>query len=705
MARCLAFDAGVVSLVGLLALAAYAQDDPNAGAPPAETADATTQPAYVDTSRPPAEPLISFRELTFTLGFESTFDSRTVQDERDNRRTLSFEQTNRAQRFEETIGVSTEGALFSERLFTFDIDAMWGLSQEKYVESGTLTDLSQNPDGNVYEYDIRGVILPYGKLSATVYAQNQDSRLPRAFLPSLERELERYGVDLVFSDAKFPMRLSYEHVWDELTSRTRNLNDDERRGHDKLLFEGTAQFSDNHALRLQYEYEDRTERFSGTDTRFDTQRHYLILDHTLRFGEHDRSLWETFGRIQDESGDLARDTAEFSSRLRLQHTDSFATDYRVQFLRDSYFNLTTRTWRGEIGATHVLDDWLTTTVQAYGLREHSEANADIGEIGGLASFALSRENKYGRFSANLSYNHIESETNDTERQGVVVAESVILRDPLVSYLAHRDVNLASITVSDANFRRTYLPGRDYVAFKVGRFAAIRRIATGAITDNETVLVSYTYDAIRDYNISRDRVDWRVQQDFKIGLTPYYAGSVQNESIDNSDLLRWRARNVNRHRLGVLYRKPRWSAGAEYEYNDDAIDPYQAVHLNGDVAILTKAQHTLDANTRFSYFWFDGSEGLDPRETAYFDIGTSYRYLIMRDLEANASATYRYEEDTILGETHGIDVATGVAWKIGEFSLRFEAEYDMLDLPGSRDQGVAFWIKLQRDFPLIARDAR
>ena len=73
--------------------------------------------------------------------------------------------------------------------------------------------------------------------------------------------------------------------------------------------------------------------------------------------------------------------------------------------------------------------------------------------------------------------------------------------------------------------------------------------------------------------------------------------------------------------------------------------------------------------------------------------------------ANASATYRYEDDSLYGITHGVDLSGALEWKLGYFSLLLEAEYDALDLPGSSDDGFGVWLKLKREIPVIARNTR
>ena len=680
---------GSLVVAWALAAAAYAET-PATQPAPAEANTPPTAPA----ARPP---LLDFDSLSFELGVEGTYDRHKV---RSHGYRQSYRQTDRAWSLEETLGLRGSGALVDEKIATFDFDIDGGFSQQWFRESRRGPDLRENPHGDLLQYDLSLMLLPRGKVSARAFATRLDSRVPRAFQPSLDRTLERYGAEVFINDRTLPMRFSFEHVWDEMTSRTERLLDSEERGHDAFNYEGTWQISERHSLRLQYEFEDRREQYSGGRTHYDTTRNYVVLDHTLRFGNEGRSALETQARFQDESGALARDIAELSSQLRLQHTDALSSNYRVQFLRESFQELTTRTARGELGLAHQLGETLTSSVQLYGLRQSASDNADFTEWGGVATTAFSRDNALGRFSANLSYNHAVTSTDSGGRRGLVIGETITLRDPLPAFLAHRDVDLLTVVVTDTSGGRLFLPIRDYVVVPLRRYTAIYRVPTGRIADGQAVFVSYTYRVYSNYDLGRDRIDFRAQQDFKFGLTPYYAASFQNEHIDDSRFVRFAARNVNRHRVGATFRQKRWSVGLEYEYNDDSIDPYQAVHLNGDVVMWQSASAQLDGQGTLSRFWFDGTNELVSRNTTLLDLGLSYRYLLAQNLEGSASAMYRYEDDSFQGITHAVDLQAALEWKLGYFALRLEAEYDTLHLPRSADDGFAVWLKLKREIPVV-----
>lgn len=690
-------------------------------------AHASSQPADRP-DRLSARPF-SFDELAFNLGFDADARRRRVQSFAGRSFSDRYEQTNKSRTFQESIGWNGSGDIGGARVARYQFDGRFGLSQEKYDESRPGPDLHTRPHGELLEYDGRIDFLPAGKISGSVWASQLDDRVPRPFLPSLDRRRERYGADIRYNDRTLPMRLSFEDAFESLSSSSFGLNDDEQRADRTLKYEAAWQPSDNQLLRLDYEYDDRREQYSGTRTRFDTIRNYLTLDHSLSFGRENRSRLETIARFQDESGDLARDVYEFAPRLRLQHSDSLASTFAAQYLNESFEGVSFETYRGDLGLTHSLGETLLSSAGLYTLQQQADGGGDTGQWGAIAGTSYSHDHSFGRFSASLNYNHALVRNDDYGYDGVVIGESLTLRDPLPAILTHQFVRPLSVVLMDADRRRTYLIGRDYIVLRLGPYTAIQRIANGNISNGQTLLATYTYDTARGLQLNRDRIDVRVQEAFKSGWTPYYAGTRQFESVDSDRFLTYRPRDTSRQRLGLNYRRPRWSAGAEYEYNDDSIDPYQALHLNADATLWQKSPHTLGTRATFSYFAFDGlryggesfsrlfatggaggpwlysnrnSGGLDERDSLLLDLGLNYNCVLASHFDANFAALYRFEDDSLRGRTDGVDLSAGLNWRIGLFTASLEVEYDLLDLPSSHDRSFAAWIKLRRDFPVIQR---
>lgn len=690
-------------LVGATAISRARGENDNA-APASQPAESDTSlsqfPQYTD-SQPARGGPLSLDELSFNLQIEGEYERRHVNTQPGNFiGQPGFSQRNESRRLYETLGLEAHGSAFNDRVLRYDIALRGGLTQERYEESRPFYDLSQRPNGSILEYDMRFQLFPAGKLSLNAYASQLQDRIPRPFLPSLDRRRERYGASLFYNDSTLPMELTFEHLYDDVTSGTRSLVDQEERGEDRVRYEATYQPSQYNSLRFEYQYERRSEQYSGTPTRFDTTRHYVTLNHALQFGEKKRHRLDSLIRIEDEAGDLARDAVELSTRLRLQHNDQLFTTYGLQYLKEDFFALESKVVRGDWGITHQYRDYLTSSFNLYALNQESNANADFLEWGGILDVAFQKPNEWGNFSGNVSLQHIASLSSDGRRDGVVVGESVTFRDPLPAYLAHRNVNAATIVVTDATRLRVYLPLRDYLVQQIGDETIIWRIATGAIPDRQTVVVSYTYRALEGIDVQRDRADVRLRQRFSNNIELYYAMSLQAENLDVERYLTYRERDIQRHRVGVLYRKPRGSVGGELEYNDDSIDPYYALHANADRVIVQTAKHLLNGQATASFFRFDGEQFLGRRDTALLDVGLDYRYTLGRRLEANAKALYRYEDDSLFGVTNGVDLTAGLTYKIGLFSLITEIEYDALDLPTSSDDTFAVWFKVRRDIPVI-----
>ena len=233
---------------------------------------------------------MSIDELTADIGFESELMKRTVRTDSLGPGRPRFAQTNKEYRFQETLGLTGRGSLIDERVLLYDAMIRGGLSQERYTEDGAglFFDQARSPNGTIFEYDLRLQAFPRGKVSGTGYASQLDDRIPRPFLPSLDRTREKYGAGLFFNDPKLPMRLTFDHLYDDITSRTNYLQDDEEQAEDTLRYEATWQPTENHALTLEYEYESRSDKYSGTNTRFDTTRNYFSPNHRIQAGLDNR---------------------------------------------------------------------------------------------------------------------------------------------------------------------------------------------------------------------------------------------------------------------------------------------------------------------------------------------------------------------------------------------------------------------------------
>lgn len=680
-----------------------------------------SQPAIAPASQPASQPAIApadldfalepetparsplrLDDLSFDLTFEGLWRDRVTRSARVGRNIPAFSQTNRLERYAETAGISTRGVILDERFARFDFTGRFGISQESFTESRPGPDLDGSPYGRALEYDLRTILFPQGQLTFNLFATQSDDRIPRLFLPSYDRRRERFGVEALYNDPVLPMRLSFESSNETWISPDPRLLDSQQSSLQRFDYELNWLQSAAHQLRLTYHYADQGEQYSGLDQRFETNRNFLTLNDTLRFGSELQHAFDTLLRFQEESGDLARDIFEVAPTLKLRHNEQLSTTYRFQNYRDSFAGQQLELFRGDFSLTHQLGDALTSTLGLYGFSQDVDLIGDGSEWGITPNVNFSKDNALGRFTSSLGYVHSSSRLEGDRQRGVILAESVSFRDPLPTALAQPNIIPGSLIVTNADRTLLYQQGVDYTVFSNRGNTFLRRIASGRIRPNETVMVSYQYDPSARLDVDRDRFDVRVEQAFKNGWTPYYAGSLQYESLTQERLVPLIPRDIQRHRMGLRYRQPRWSASGEFEYHDDSIDPFRAGHAGVEVQLVASAPHNLDARANASYFDFRGAQQLLARDTRVADVGMNYRYAFASDADLNVNATYRWEDDSLFGTTRGIDINAGLRWQIGYFTASVELEYDQLELPGSRDRNLTAWLRLRREFPVLRR---
>ena len=620
-------------------------------------------------------------------------------------------QSNRDYTFQERIGFSLTGTVLDPSFITFDGDISFALTQSCHEERGWFSARDDHDTGHLLQYDMRANFFTGKLLSGSVYALRVDDRISRRFLPTLDEERTGFGTSWDFAHEKFPMHLSYDYLE---TDRTGNWDerDNEHFTESTFVFGGEVIFTDHHRLTYDYEHAETKQEYQGLDQPFDTTRDLFTLEHELEFGGSHQHELRTLVHWQEESGDFARDYFEIGPQLTLRHSDQLQTLYKYQFNRENYEGLDVETQRFDFQLVHQLYSNLTTTVDLFALYEDVEDDVNTHQYGGSVDWQYNRKNPYGHLYANLALAYDTENLSGDSGVRVVMDESAAFRDPVNITLRNRNVIPSSIVVTDASNHRYYLAGRDYLVIRIGDVTQLARVRSGRIADGGNILVDYQYRTPTHGKIDTIRVDAGVEQRFNNGLTPYYRFSYRNQERPDhttgfsfADLLyqpttgfaRY-ADRTNHHRLGVKYDHKRFALGAEYEVFDDTVEPYDAFHLDGLVHILQTPEHTLDASTRFSRFFFEG--GYDRRNVTIIDVELDHRWQLRENMSIFDRVAYRWEDDSVDGITRAWDVAAGLDYVMGDLTAELTFEYDRLDLPESDEDDFGVYLRVRRDIPNV-----
>jgi len=635
---------------------------------------------------------------------QQRYRRRTAQPYTDffRREPREIRQRNTEWSFRELLGVELDGDIYHPNVFEFTGRFALGFEQVHFRE--TLFGYSDEDydSGILANFDLRGRAFSGGALNAEVYARRAQNRIPRRFIPSLDEDRTLYGVNFALRSDIIPMRLTIEREKINLDGDAERF-DEEDTDEVRISYGADINFTEHNVLHMSYDYNRLEEDISGSIAHFDTRRHEWTLEHEFDFGpQHQHSL-DTTLRLQQEDGDLARDLFEFTPRLTLKHSDSLTTYWTYQLAKEEYDLIGVQTNRGDFTLVHQLYESLTSTVNVFG--QHQDF--DDGQLTNLygAGFreAYTKKNRWGTFRAELGYQWDQLKESEGDQTFIRRQESGTFRDPLPIYLSEDNVVVPTVVVTNTQRTRRFIPFRDYIVTRIGSRAAIHRVASGNIADGDSVLVTYDFRRINRSRIETQRLDARLEQRFDGGLRPYYEFNFRRQHVrqPREFIDFYFPDDLERHRIGIDYTKDRWFAGIEYEHEDRSIDPFDALHLNGRWTFFRDNRITANLTGRFSHFNFTDNKDFrnltyDDRKVQLLDIGADAQFDISPKLSGNAAAYYRWENDSIEGVIHGVDLDGSLVYRIGRTQVELTAEYNLLTIEGSPDDGFGLWVRLRRD---------
>ena len=639
-------------------------------------------------------PYLSFHQLDAYLELEADYRYNRVDSDARRPYERNRSQTNREWGFEERIGLKLSGTILDPSFITFSGDLSFALTQDHYEEYGDFFGTRRDTDhGFLLQYDMRVNFFQGKKLSGSVYGLRQDDRINRRFQPTLDERRTGFGTSWTWADEKLPMELGFDYLKTDRTGN-RDKRDDEEYTEATFYYGVRWLIDDHHRFKFSYEHSESEQEFQGQRREFETTRDLFRLEHELEFGDQYQHSLRTLVHWQEESGDFARDLFEIGPQLTLRHSDSLQTLYKYQFNRERYAGLDIESHRFDFQLIHQMYSNLTTTLDLFGLFEDIEDDINTTQAGASIDWQYNRKNRFGHLYANLALAYDSEHVRGDNGQRVVLDEAHTFRDPIAVTLHNRNVVRYGIVVTDTTNRRVYQPGVDYAVFYYGNVTRMVRIRTGRIADGDTILVDYLYETPADGQLDTIRVDFNIEQRFTFGLTPYYRFSYRNQEDDISFGYAPRADRTDHHRMGVTYEAERYTLGAEYEVFDDSIEPYNAFHVNGLVRLIQSPDHTLDASARYSRLCFDG--GYADRDVSMLDLELDHRWRLTESLSTLGRLAYRFEDDSVAGDTHAWDAVVGFEYVMGDLSSELTFEYDRLDLPDSDDEDFGVYFRLRRD---------
>lgn len=594
-------------------------------------------------------------------------------------------------RFEETFTIGTNAALYHPNLVEFDLTGTFGLYQEK-IHSDAFSDRG---DGTILEYDLNATILRKEEAPVTLYARRVQNTVNRQFGPTLDNTFSSYGAIVDWRHKTVPTRIEIFH-----SEQTQSGFADA--GTDFVLKQNALVWHSEHRPSEQQVWNwDYTISQVDQDTGNEFSDEYIFQDasltHSINFGPDNRHSLGSSINYFDQGGDFGIERLRWAERLRLQHTRNFETNYQYTFNRYAFQDNEQTSHRGQVGFIHRLYKSLVTTGDA-GV-EYVDRNDDSTSFEQYLRLRLDylKQVPLGSLTAAMGVGWSRVE-NSSQSQPIFVIDEVRTFDngsPLV--IARQNAIPGSVNITSADRTFVYLPGVDYTVEDRGSRLQIERIlGTSRIVPGQTVLIDYqlapvgenvtttnTFSIGGRYNIERGRLK---------GLSPYARFSWQDQTIE-PDSVSLVPNSYTDVLVGLEYRIGRFTVGAEQEWMDSTLYPFEATRFFGRYVDRLATDTTFAAGANYSIVNYPDEDNT----VRFLSATASLSHQFTHELFLVGSVTFRDEQDDRFGSTRGLEEQIELRWRRRQTSVSVLFRNSNLDSDTQDTNFQYLRVGFRRDF--------
>ena len=235
--------------------------------------------------------------------------------------------------------------------------------------------------------------------------------------------------------------------------------------------------------------------------------HALNFDSRLIFGKKDEFILKNLFSYVDQDSVPSLQQIKYSPDLRWNHTESFYSFYRYDFLNSTQENnlqdFDTTNHSAVAGLSNQREEGLSSYADVH-VSANESTGFDLTSTGITGSLDYTYPFKYAKLKLHgkLGYDDFDRKSVAGQASVQVFGEKHVLdgidadnlnNDFIIAISTNlpADENL-DITVSNINRSQVFIEGTDYRIIVIGSVTQIQRLLGGAILDGEEVLVDYKY---------------------------------------------------------------------------------------------------------------------------------------------------------------------------------------------------------------------
>ena len=651
-------------------------------------------------TRPPILTLDPFHGSVGVTGFYSSLNSKAG--------TQSSTGTNLV--LQETLNLNTKGTVVSRNLMEWTASANVWVQELESASGGS----SQNQLGVFDTYDFHTNILKNTEFPITAYAQQSETFTDRAFAALVRTTSTTYGGSVRYASPSLPSSLTYGHTTitqSDLGGATQYSTDA-----DNVSAETSFQPLDRQHVSLNYAYNRTAQTNPGTlNTNSETQSG--SIGHDWSFDADGHYTLSQGVSISQQTGSTPASSLGVSESLRAVFSETLqgSVDYRFlqqqnTFSPNNGFGITPlNSYSSDMSSnyfnaslSHRLFESLVTTANVGATTTDTSYTGSQNSSSSTRSYFGSLGTNYskkvymGRLGASVGINYNQSQNSSVTQPQQVLNEAQVFTDPEPIILTKVGVDPNSIAVFDSTHSRQFVRNQDYTVRKVGNAIQVQRVLGGAIDPIESVRLNYLVDPLPGYTADTTSfnagANYLFDEGVLKGLNLYtrYAQSDQTITPAATGILPDSTRDIL---FGAEYHIWKLTLTAEEQNHQSTLAAYDAQRFRaryldhlGDRTTLT-----LDLSQTFNEYPTASTN------TAVTTVGGQLTYRITRDLTAELAAQWRNQEDTLLGNTMGLEESGKITWKVRQTNMFMMIRHTSLETGGANSESFFFQFGIFRNF--------
>ena len=613
--------------------------------------------------------------------------------------------------FEEYVGLSTTGYLFSPSFLDLNLAGRFGLSQASSKDTSDAGNSEQN-NGTVYDYNVRGVLKRDSSLPVTATASRSQDLVNQTFGETLRNTTNTYGISTTYQSKTLPTTVSFMHD-DQTQTGLTSATDSTQNGtftssNDVLNWHTEWRPSDHQSLVGDYRLTQSDQINEGTvaaesqqEIIADTQE--AMLTHSYHFGQSHRSSLNSNLSYYNDSGTYTQERLVLDEQLHLQHSKSLETDYNYRYTDWTYLDTPQTLQEIKGGFPYRMFQSVTASGHV-GATFQKFGDENASSDGQFADFNLgySKMVPLGRLSLNgmTSISHQQNDARNSPTEVLDQPYTFNNFQPLSILQPFIDPSSIRITNPDHTF--TYTRNLHYRVNTIPGGVEIQPIPGQFPNPVTPVLIDYTLRPEAANTQNTNSFGFGMKYEFTEGmfkgLGTYARYLVVDQTIDSADPTAFIPDNIRELTVGAEYKIWKFIFLAEWEDHESTVSPFVSTRFSGQFLHQAGRDTTLTANTQYQLIDYPSVDaGSLSHSSRTFSVGGGLDHRFSRALHGTLTANWLSDDDSSSGPSTGTDIDLRLEYYVRQTRIHGSVRRSSLSFEGSDTSFLMFEIGITRTF--------